>query len=154
MSLSGRTAKKRCFRAAPTTATTVEQRRSADVRFGAAALQPFSVLRPFYERRVAFSYGGSTGISSRAKIGRGRRRRRRRQAGREERRKRDENGCSATRIFTRKGVSVIYWKSLPRSCGFVASPREASCEPHLSPGKTRVACTEIESFCKPLYVIN
>lgn len=27
-------------------------------RFGAAALQPFSVLRPFYERRVAFFVRG------------------------------------------------------------------------------------------------
>lgn len=39
-----------------TTATTpVEQRHEApDARFGAATLQPFSVLRPFYERRTVF----------------------------------------------------------------------------------------------------
>lgn len=30
-------------------------------------------------------------------------------------------GGGRMQIFTRKGVSVIYWKSLPRSCGFVAA---------------------------------
>jgi len=69
------------FRAAPTitatvTTTTTKEQRSADARFGAAALQPFSVLRPFYERCVAFSYGGSTGVSSQPKIERERWKRR------------------------------------------------------------------------------
>lgn len=62
--------RRNAFRAAPTTTatTTTKEQRSADARFGAAALQSFSVLRPFYERCVAFSYGGSTGVSLQAKI--------------------------------------------------------------------------------------
>lgn len=65
--------------------------------------------------RAAFSYGGSTGASARRLDAGGRKKEGKGREG-------EEGGCSATRIFTRKGVSVIYWKSLPRSCGFVASP--------------------------------
>lgn len=51
MSLFGWTAKDEDD--ATVTATT-ELNNSARAGFGAAALQPFSVLRPFYERRAAF----------------------------------------------------------------------------------------------------
>jgi len=68
----------------------------------------------------------------------------------ENEKEKEENECSATRIFTRKGVSVIYRKSLPYSCGFVASLQETFCESYYSRERTRVACKEIESSRKPL----
>lgn len=52
--VSIRSAKKhvaRCFHNSNNNSRTTP---ASDARFGAAALQPFSVLRPFYERRVAF----------------------------------------------------------------------------------------------------
>lgn len=65
----------------------------------------------FMNAALPFRTGDPPGYPPRAKIER--RRKRKGEGGR----KREENGCSAARIFTRKGVSVIYWKSLPRSCG-------------------------------------
>lgn len=111
-----------------------QQQRSNNVGAAMCVLEQQLYSRlVFYGRFMNAALPFRTGdprVSSRAKIGG----RRMRQRGREgETKKREENGCSVTRIFIRKGLSVIYWKSLPRSCGFVASPREASCEPHLSP---------------------
>lgn len=55
MSLSDRIAKKHV--AQQQQQRQQPQRAKPDARFGPAALQPFSVLRPFYERRDVFRTG-------------------------------------------------------------------------------------------------
>lgn len=113
----------------------LEQRRSADMRVLEQQLYSRLVFYGrFMNAALPFRTGDPPGYPRGRRLdvgGRGK------GGGRERRKREKRNGCSGTRIFTRKGLSVIYWKSLPRSCGFVASPRETSCKPYVA---TRDAC--------------
>jgi len=111
VSLSGRNCEGTRFAFAPTTQQQQQQQQSNNVEKPTRVLEQQLYSRlVFYGRFMnAFLYGGSTW----AKIGR-----------EKKEGKREENGSNATRIFIRKGVLMIYWKSLQCSCKFVASSKK------------------------------